>query len=536
MAQPNVDGDLPEQFWSTQDGVAVLTAGRVTAWNAPAERIFGVPAATATAEEFDLPAVLGVTRSRLDALPTAGSGILEPPGCGPLRITAWRNDARDEMVLVFTDVSRSQRTERGLRELNAFAGQLLREQPPLDELLGILAASARSIASCDVAAAVLFLPRSLGVTHVAASTDPNDPTDHVPFVSASLAEPLLIGRSYAAESPHDDAVTGLADAPDTVDLREGAHLADDTELGPFLAVPIRNVGETVGAVIVGNRAHRRAFDGTDSSLLRDLASHAASAIAATANAALASESEERRREAIAAARHDIASPIATGRGYVQILQRRYDDMTPEQRARALSALAASFERLEDYSHRLLFDERLEVSAPTLRWSLLPVETFLDGVARDHDASLHAREITVRATRLEACPPTVAADPALLREVLDNLLSNAAKFTERGGEINLLARRQQDFVRIEVVDSGCGIPLEEQATVFERHTRTRQSRRDAVPGMGLGLSIVRRIVQAHGGNVGLHSRPGKGTMVWVTFPTTRPDETVDVTDHEHSSAG
>ncbi|MDQ1701933.1 MAG: hypothetical protein QOF57_1185, partial [Frankiaceae bacterium] len=62
--------------------------------------------------------------------------------------------------------------------------------------------------------------------------------------------------------------------------------------------------------------------------------------------------------------------------------------------------------------------------------------------------------------------------------------------------------------------------------FERHTRTRQSRRDAVPGMGLGLSIVRRIAEAHGGQVGVRSRPGHGAAVWVSFPMERPPEVAD----------
>ncbi len=490
----------------------MLTAEAITAWNPAAERIFGVPADIATVPGFDLGALLGLPAARLQALPDAPAGTIEPPGCGPLQVTAWRSDDGAETVLVFSDISTSHRIERGLRELNGFAGRLLRQRPGLDDLLNQLAACARAVADSGFAAVVLVLPATLTVTHVTVDRDPDATTDHAPVVSAVLGELLLAGKSVRAEKGWLSSV-----------VRE-----DDAAVvsGPYLAVPISASGRTIGAIVCGNDAGGRAFDATDDSLLSDLAAHAASAIAAVAEQARERESGERRRDAIAAARHDIANPLAAGRGYVQILQRRYDDMTPEQRVRALAALAASFERLEEYSHRLLLDERLEVSAPPMRWQDIDVEQLLHSVADDVEASLAGRGITVVVRRREGCPRTLAADPDLLREVIDNLMSNAAKFTGKDGEIRLIAARDRRHVRIEVIDTGVGIPLEEQASVFERHTRTRQSRRDAVPGMGLGLSIVRRIAEAHGGEVGVRSRPGFGAAVWVTFPLERP---ADITD-------
>ena len=518
MARPLARAQLGELFRSTQDGVAVLSGGHVTAWNPAAERIFGVPAAIATAPGFDFPSLLGLSASRAAELADSPPGTLQPPGCGALHVTGWRSADGDETVLLFTDISTSNRMERGLRELNGFAGRLLRQRPSLDDLLAQLSACARTVTDSTFAAVLLVLPGSLTVTHVRVDDAPGADPDSAPIINAAVSASLAAGLSVRADRG-----------------RLSADLSHDDEvvvLGPFVAVPIRSQGETIGALVAGNDAAARAFDATDESLLTDLAAHAASAIASVADEARQRESEERRRDAIAAARHDIANPLAAGRGYVQILQRRYADMTPEQRVRALGALASSFERLEEYSHRLLLDERLEVSAPTMRWAHVDVDTFLESVAQDVEASLADRGIGVVVRRREGCSRTLAADPELLREVIDNLMSNAAKFTAKDGEIRLIADRDHRNVRIEVIDTGVGIPLEEQASVFERHTRTRQSRRDAVPGMGLGLSIVRRIAEAHGGAVGVRSRPGHGAAVWVSFPIEPPP---DVTDQQAMSA-
>jgi signal transduction histidine kinase len=512
LVRPLGDGQLGELFWSTQDAVAVIAGDRVVAWNPAAERIFGVPIDVAVAAGFDLAAVLGLSKSRLAALPDAATGTIEPPGCGPLQVTAWRSADGSETVLLFTDVSPALRIERGLRELNGFAGRLLRQRPSLDDLLGQLSACARTITDADFAAALLVLPGTLTVTHVTVDGDEDDASESSSVIAAALHDSLVAGLSMRVD-------TGRL--PASVDDEE-----ELTTVGPFLAVPIRSGGQTIGMIVVGNRPGGRPLDGTDDSLVTDLAQHAASAIAAVADETRRRQSEDRRRDAIAAARHDIANPLAAGRGYVQILQRRYDDMTPEQRVRALHALSASFERLEEYSHRLLLDERLEVSPPAMRWSDIDIDRFLDELTGDAAAMLDTSAIRVTADRRDGCPRTLAADPDLLREVLDNLLSNAVKFSPQNGDIRIVARRDRRHVRLEVIDTGVGIPLEEQAAVFERHTRTRQSRRDAIPGMGLGLSIVRRIVEAHGGEVGLRSRPGYGTAVWVTFPMECPPFVVE----------
>src|ERR1700739_4567542 len=107
-------------------------------------------------------------------------------------------------------------------------------------------------------------------------------------------------------------------------------------------------------------------------------------------------------------------------------------------------------------------------------------------------------------------------------MLMNLLGNAIKFTPQGGRIELAARQVGDFVRIEVRDSGPGIPPEEKARIFEAFHRMRQSDK-ASEGTGLGLAITRRLVELHGGQLDVESQPGAGSSFYFTLPSARPPE-------------
>ena len=110
---------------------------------------------------------------------------------------------------------------------------------------------------------------------------------------------------------------------------------------------------------------------------------------------------------------------------------------------------------------------------------------------------------------------VVADAGPIGQVLFNLLSNASKYSRDGSVIHVHAARIDGQVRIAVEDHGPGIPPEQQVGLFERFYRVRAG--NSAPGIGLGLAIVRGIIEAHGGTVGVDSRLGAGTTVWFTLP-------------------
>ncbi|MNS34767.1 Alkaline phosphatase synthesis sensor protein PhoR [compost metagenome] len=117
--------------------------------------------------------------------------------------------------------------------------------------------------------------------------------------------------------------------------------------------------------------------------------------------------------------------------------------------------------------------------------------------------------------------TVAADAAVrgdgqrLEQVVMNLLSNAIKFTPEGGTVTLRTRREGDHVRVEVADTGVGIPPEERDRIFEAFTQVDMSYTRRAGGSGLGLAISRSLIEAHGGRIGVESAPGGGSTFWFT---------------------
>ena len=103
-------------------------------------------------------------------------------------------------------------------------------------------------------------------------------------------------------------------------------------------------------------------------------------------------------------------------------------------------------------------------------------------------------------------------------MLDNLVSNAVKFTDEGGTVTVTVEGNGDAVELVVADTGIGVPSDEQGQVFSRFFRASTATRRAVPGTGLGLAISRALVEQHGGTISFASREGEGTTVTVRLPT------------------
>jgi signal transduction histidine kinase len=123
-----------------------------------------------------------------------------------------------------------------------------------------------------------------------------------------------------------------------------------------------------------------------------------------------------------------------------------------------------------------------------------------------DLSLHARRL-----------PKLAGDPARLAQVLDNLVSNALKFTPSGGSVEVRVGAEDGQAVLEVQDTGLGVPEDEQDQLFERFFRSSSSTEAAIPGTGLGLTITKAIVERHGGTIDVESAPNEGTTVRVRLP-------------------
>ncbi|HEX7587009.1 MAG TPA: ATP-binding protein, partial [Anaerolineae bacterium] len=113
------------------------------------------------------------------------------------------------------------------------------------------------------------------------------------------------------------------------------------------------------------------------------------------------------------------------------------------------------------------------------------------------------------------------DAERIEQVLRNLISNALRYTQAGAEVSVKLMREGSVARVEVKDTGPGIPAQELDHVFERFWRGDKSRARAGGGTGLGLSIAQQWIQAHGGQIGVTSQAGRGTTFWFTLPFEEP---------------
>jgi signal transduction histidine kinase len=224
---------------------------------------------------------------------------------------------------------------------------------------------------------------------------------------------------------------------------------------------------------------------------------------------------ERLRDAfVAAVSHELRTPLTTVSGFLEMLGDEEAALSQSGRT-YLSAIRRGTTRLQGIVEDLLLVAQIEAGRLELdaeRADLAELATATIEAARPAAAE---QGIALSLDVADHLP--LEADPVRLRQVLDNLVSNALKFTPDGGSVALSASNGGNAVRIEVADTGIGIPREEIGQLFSRFYRASTATGRAIPGTGLGLVIARAIVERHGGTISLESREGEGTRVSVTLP-------------------
>jgi len=160
----------------------------------------------------------------------------------------------------------------------------------------------------------------------------------------------------------------------------------------------------------------------------------------------------------------------------------------------------------------------QAEAGQLHLNLMPVspEELVVSVAEMFRDAAREKAISLE-TQVAPSLPIIMADPDRLRQVFGNLISNALRHTPAGGRITLAASALDGAVQFSVSDTGPGLTPEEQAQVFERFWRADTSRSRDGGGSGLGLTIARYLVEAHGGDIGVESAPDQGARFWFTIP-------------------
>ena len=256
---------------------------------------------------------------------------------------------------------------------------------------------------------------------------------------------------------------------------------------------------------------------------RLLESERAARAEAEAAQRLLSEQNQRLRELdrlkddfVSLVSHELRTPLTSIRGYLELLLDEGSDLTDEQR-RFLGIVDRNSERLLSLVSDLLFLAQIEAGKLAIEVGLVDLETIAEESVETASPGATARGVALTFTTDEL--PKLRGDRARLAQVLDNLISNAVKFTPAGGRVDVRLKAADELALVEVEDTGIGIPQDEQQQLFERFFRSSRATQNAIPGTGLGLTITKAIVERHGGRIALESTENVGTLVRVELPLT-----------------
>jgi len=274
--------------------------------------------------------------------------------------------------------------------------------------------------------------------------------------------------------------------------------------------PLEAIGATAARIAAGDLTQRveRADERTEVGRL-GLALNAM--LAQIESAFKAREASERRlRRFVADASHELRTPLAAVRAYAELFTRGASDR-PADLARSMTGITRESERMSLLVDDLLLLARLDEGRPLERH---PVE--LADVVAEAVETAHMVE-PERPIEVELESAVVLGDRDRLRQVVDNLLANVRSHTPPGTPAHVTLSRSNGSAAVVVADSGPGMSADQVAHVFERFYRTDASRTRASGGVGLGLSIVSAVAEAHGGSVSAMSQPGEGASFRIELP-------------------
>jgi PAS domain S-box-containing protein len=226
------------------------------------------------------------------------------------------------------------------------------------------------------------------------------------------------------------------------------------------------------------------------------------------------EADEVKSVFISVISHELKTPVALIKGYADTLLRKDACWDQEIMQESLSVILEETDRLGQLIDDLLDVSRLQAGALSLEIDQVALDALAERVVKRFLTQTQVHEIV---TDFPADFPPAEGDAGRLEQVLNNLVSNAIKYSPDGGRIEVSGRASAGEVIVTVSDEGVGIPLKEQPRVFERFFRGTRERHQRTPGAGLGLYLAKAIVEAHGGRIWVDSNPGEGAAFSFTLP-------------------
>ena len=306
-----------------------------------------------------------------------------------------------------------------------------------------------------------------------------------------------------------------------------AHYAKMWSVHSLMVVPLVLEDRCIGVMRVGSK-RKHAFSDEQIALVSVIAEEAAIIVeTAILNRRLAKTAEQlatlnrMKDEFVSTVSHEFKTPLTTISGFLTVMLEGDTGPLNSQQMKFLAIAKAASKRLSGLVSDLLDLSRLEGGAKMVPGPLDLVKLVLDSVENHQPAAAEAGKTL--SSEAPGALPKALGDERWLHLVLDNLVSNAIKFTLPGGRVRVKLQDKGEFVMVSVSDDGIGIPPEDREKVFERFYRAGNRSQVNAPGTGLGLAIAREVVDKHGGKIWLESELGKGTTFHFVVPAAGREE-------------
>jgi signal transduction histidine kinase len=227
------------------------------------------------------------------------------------------------------------------------------------------------------------------------------------------------------------------------------------------------------------------------------------------------QAEDDELDFIAFAAHELRGPVTVIRGYLDVIRDELADITDDEQKELIKRLIVSANRLSGYIGNILNASKYDRRHLKLQLNEESLTDIYDSINDDMQLRASAQNRFLSVT-IPNDLPTIAADRSSISEVLANLIDNALKYSFEGGSVAVTAAVDGDFVKVSVEDHGIGMPGNVVSNLFHKFYRSHRSR-ETVAGTGIGLYICKAFIESHGGQVGVKSIEGKGSIFTFTLP-------------------
>lgn len=299
---------------------------------------------------------------------------------------------------------------------------------------------------------------------------------------------------------------------------------EETKFEMLISLPFRTTS-LVGILCMGKKKSRTRFSGEDIELLRTLAETFVlnlervhlqeEVIYERAEKEKFDELNRLKTEFISTVSHEIRTPMSSIHSMSEILQQG-KIKRKEKQEEILELMTDECGRLSRFLHNILDYGKIELNVKEFKFLNVDISRIVDDVLKIYAYQFQARGFSVT-KRIPKDPVWFDVDPDALKQALTNLIDNAIKYSDEKREIHVVLVESGNRVEIRVQDKGIGIPEDEQEKIFSGFYRVADARQLAPKGVGIGLKIVKHVMDAHRGNVLIESRPGEGSVFILVFP-------------------